>query len=47
LNLADDLTAGGARLEELPDKTLEGETQAKEPLTAVEAFIFRGEQRGG
>jgi len=43
----DDLAAGGFGLEQLPDKTLEGQAQAEDAVAAVGAFILAGKQLGG
>ena len=47
LDLAHDLPAGGLGFEHLPDEALEGEAQAKDPLTAIDALIGSREQGGG
>jgi hypothetical protein len=48
--LADHLAAGAVRIENLIEKTIEGAPDAKDPLSAVGAFVglgqkFRGQQR--
>ena len=45
LDLADDLPAGGLGFEQLPEKALEGQAQAKDAVAAVGTFVFGGEQR--
>jgi hypothetical protein len=40
LHLADDFTAGGLGLEQLPDEALEGQAQGEDALAAVGALLF-------
>ncbi len=47
MNGAHDLAAGGCGLEQLPDKTFEGQAKAKNALAAVGSFLFRGKQMDG
>jgi hypothetical protein len=47
LNLADDLPAGGARLEHLPDEAFEGQTQVEAAIAAIGTFICLGKKVNG
>ena len=45
LHVAHHFTAGGARLEHLPDEALKGQPQAEDPVATVWPFVLAGKQR--
>jgi hypothetical protein len=47
LDVAHDLTAGGAWVEHLPDEAFEGQSQAEDPLAAVRSLVGGREKRCG